>query len=69
MRWCLGQGFWRKISQKLRIVIGTGVGIRKGFMEKVGPVTTVPGFGTIMGKNWILDLRCISISELEYLHQ
>lgn len=59
MRWCLSQGFWREDISELTIVIGPGVGIRKGFMEKVEPVTTALGSGTMMGKiwtHWILDI-------------
>ena len=45
----------------------------KGFMEKEEPVTTVLGFGTMMGRNWthwILDVsaspnRSVFISKMD----
>lgn len=39
------------------------MGLRKGFMEKVEPVTTVLGFGTMMGKNWIHWILDVSASQ------
>lgn len=46
MRWCRCQGSWRKDISESRIVVGPGVGIRKGFLEKVEPIIMAVDFGT-----------------------